>query len=350
MAKEAKTSYSVIGAMAGSSMDGLDLVHTCFTAEGERYSYLLEDCTTISYPTSILETLQLAPSLALEQQKLIDHQFGDWIAGSINAFISGKGPIDLLAVHGHTVVHHPKKGISWQLGNGLDIASQCAIPTVTEFRSLDVQLGGQGAPLVPFGDFILFSRYDACLNLGGIANISIKDSNKAWDICPCNQILNYYALKLGAPFDEGGKMARKGALNEAFYKKLRAIPYFSLHPPKSLPNKFIDTSLLDSVAPEDGLHTYCHLIADLVADCYPDSHGSRLLISGGGAFNHFLIELISNKLKLGEVHLPDEKIITFKEALIFGFLGLRKLQGKINVLASVTGASKDTCSGVIHVP
>ncbi len=336
--------------MAGSSMDGLDLAHVTFKQAEDGWSFKLGKCVTTPYDKILYKRLKASTSVDLNEQKKIDVDFGRWIGIQINEFKSDLDEIDLVGVHGHTVIHQPENGISWQLGKGSVIANTCETPTVTEFRTLDVDLGGQGAPLVPLGDFILFKEFDACLNLGGIANVSVQGGKIAWDICPCNQVLNYYAEKLGHRYDQGGALARSGKMNDILYSQLSHLTYFSQKPPKSLPNNFIDLQILDSVDPIDGLHTYSNFVANQIEKSLAEHDGSKLLITGGGAFNKFLIELISKKLSDWKVIVPNEKLIAFKESLIFAFLALRKLRNEINVLASVTGASKDSSSGVIHLP
>ena len=345
--------YHVIGAMAGSSMDGFDLTLSEIQEVNNEWRFRIHRSETIGYPAEIYDLLKHSAEKSNETLHHIDEVFGTWIGKVVNQFIGeDKSKVSLLAVHGHTVVHQPHAGISWQLGHGQTIANTTKLKTVTDFRSKDVKLGGQGAPLVPFGDFILFNEYDACLNLGGIANVSIKKEQTAWDICPCNQVLNYYASKLSMTFDKDGAMSRKGQVRPDLTKSLVEIEFFKQKPPKSLPNNFIDHRILDVTTPIDGLRTYSEFIADQIEkDLNPYwKPDVSLLITGGGAHNLFLIELVRQRLKKWNVIVPSQEIIDFKEALIFGFLGLKCLFGETNVLASVTGGSKDTCSGVIHLP
>ncbi len=336
--------------MAGSSMDGLDLTYVSFTNTDDKWKYQLEKCEVVPYPASLYDRLKNALHHSIEDQEKLDLDFGHWIASSINQFKIGLDQHDLLSVHGHTVIHKPADNISWQLGDGATIARETGIATITEFRTLDVQNGGQGAPLVPYGDFKLFGEFDACLNLGGIANISVKENKTAWDICPCNQVLNFFSEKLGTSYDENGDFAKSGTLDEAFYTQISKLDFFDLPPPKSLPNNFIDSSLLGEVNPIDGLHTYCRIISEQIKRSLEGVKESNLLITGGGAFNGYLVKQIRSKLEGWKVHVPDAKIIAFKESLIFAFLGLKRLRNEINTLSSVTGARKDTSSGVIHLP
>ena len=342
--------YEVIGVMAGSSMDGLDLAHVSLKrSTAEKWSYTINKCQTIPYPQAIYNELMCALKLDLEGQKDVDVRLGKWIGESINDFINPNEQIDLLGVHGHTLIHEPKNGISWQLGDGSRIAQITGIPTVTQFRTQDVKLGGQGAPLVPLGDFLLFGEYDACLNLGGIANISIKRTQTAWDICPCNQVLNYFSNKLGKPYDDGGKMASQGQLNLSFFEELSSIPFFDQKPPKSLPNHFLEVELLNQIDPKDGLHTYACFVANQISKSL-DGSIKRILVTGGGAHNRFLIDKLNNKVTHTDVFLPKTELIEFKEAIVFAFLALKRNLNEINVYASVTGAIKDSSSGVTHLP
>lgn len=345
-----KNEYLVVGGMAGSSMDGLDLAMAVFLYEDQNWRFKIKKCQTFEYPEGLFRKLQHAPKTDLTEKKELDAAFGSWVAHQARSFL-GPDTVDLMAIHGHTVEHNPEKGVSWQLGSGKRIAQETGILTITEFRTEDVLLGGQGAPLVPLGDFLLFNEYDACLNLGGIANVSIKESRLAGDVCPCNQVLNYYASQLGHEYDESGNMAREGHLHHGFLAKLNTFSYFKSPFPKSLPNQFLDEALLKSISPLDGLRSYTEFISEQIAKALnPINKKCKLLITGGGAFNTFLIELLEERLPNWDIQVPDETTISYKEAVIFGFLGLKKYLGEINVLCSVTGALHDTSSGVIHLP
>jgi len=347
-----KKVYRAVGGMAGSSMDGLDLVKADFWKENEKWRFnIIGEGITITYSVDLFERLSSSANLSLSDQQQLDVDFGLWIGGHIKNFL-GQEEVDVLAVHGHTLFHVPEEGVSWQLGAGEQIAAQSGILTVTNFRTEDITKGGQGAPLVPLGDFELFSEYDACLNLGGIANLSIKRQRIAGDICPCNQVLNYYASKLGKEYDEEGEFARSGAIDLHFYASLEANDFFQCSFPKSLPNHFLSSELLNTVTPLVGLRTYSDFIADQVVKSLlaSDQSTGKLLVSGGGAFNSFLIELIQEKLSNWEVIVPSHDIVCFKEALIFGLLGLKRILGEINVLSSVTGAQSDSSSGTVHRP
>lgn len=336
--------------MAGSSMDGIDLAYMIFNLKNNEWNYRIEKCETIPYEAELFAALKNSITLSFKKQQALDVAFGNWISEKINIFKTDLGPVDLLGVHGHTVVHEPLKKISWQLGDGQTIATNSGTPTVTDFRTVDINHGGQGAPLVPFGDFQLFKEYDACLNLGGIANVSNKKKQTAWDICPCNQVLNFFSNQMGFPYDDDGMLARQGSFDKAFYELISSNAYFSVSPPKSLPNNYLSQTLLNSVKPMEGLHTYTHIIVDQIAKSLPDAMDNKVLITGGGARNTFLIELLDKALNGWDVVVPDTQLIDFKESIVFAFLALKRFRNEINVHSSVTGASKDTSSGVIHLP
>ncbi|MEP5612264.1 MAG: anhydro-N-acetylmuramic acid kinase [Cyclobacteriaceae bacterium] len=349
MAKEAKSNYNVIGVMAGSSMDGLDVALISFTKE-QKWSFKIRRAKSFSYDSSIYELLAGAAESSSKEQSKIDVLFGQWIAGKLLEF--GVDDAELVAVHGHTVIHKPKDGISWQLGNGEVIADVITTPVVSDFRTQDVNMGGQGAPLVPIGDFQLFSDFEACLNLGGIANVSIQKKEIAWDICPCNQVLNHFARQLGKEFDEDGEIARTGVKRNIWMEKISLNRYYQQKPPKSLPNQFIGHELLNEVEPEDGLRTFTEFTSQLIVNEISTflPTGAKILATGGGAFNTYLMEMLNSNEKGLIFSVPDSRIVEYKEAMVFGFLGMLKFLNEVNVLASVTGASQDTSSGVIHYP
>jgi anhydro-N-acetylmuramic acid kinase len=331
-------------------LDGLDLALVKFMENAGGWSFSTQKSELFPYNSSLLRQLKVAHEATPTEQEKIDLTFGEWIAQRINHFKIDVGPVDLVGVHGHTAVHQPEKKISLQLGSGDVIAKMTKLPVVVSFRDADIKQGGQGAPLVPFGDFTLFSAYQACLNLGGIANISIKEKRLAWDVCPCNQVLNFFAEKLGKNYDEEGKWARFGAYDPTFYESIASHPYFRLQPPKSLPNYYLNPALLDTVEPRSGLHTYVQFVADQIRDALLETTPGKLLITGGGAYNTFLVDEISGRLENWEVVVPGPDLVSFKEAIVFAFLALRRWRGEINTLASVTGAARDVSGGVIHLP
>lgn len=355
-----------VGIMSGTSLDGLDLVAAEFWQTAEKWNFAINSAETISYSKIWLEKLKNSPSFSGEKLFELHAEYGKFIGKETNKFIHKTGFIpDLIASHGHTVFHQPEKGFTFQIGNGADIAATTQITTIADFRTADIALGGQGAPLVPIGDKLLFSGYDFCLNLGGFANISFEKSNKriAFDICPTNFVLNHFAEKQGFSYDKNGELGRKGNINNKLLEKLNLIEFYNNEPPKSLGREWVENIFMpivnnSEITDEDKLRTVYEHIAQQIADIVEGGgkgrgegeskveREERILVTGGGAFNTFLIELISTKAPIKLV-IPSNEIINFKEALIFAFLGVLKITGQNNCLSSVTGAMKDHSSGIV---
>jgi anhydro-N-acetylmuramic acid kinase len=261
--------------------------------------------------------------------------------------------LDAVCSHGHTILHQPEKGFTLQIGNLPEIAKITNEKVVCNFRVQDVLLGGQGAPLVPIGDKILFSEFEYCLNLGGFSNISFEKNNEriAFDISPVNTVLNFYANTFGLEYDNKGKISESGKISEALFDELNTLDFYQKAYPKSLGFEFVREIILPMLANypisvEDKMRTFTEHIAFQIGKILQQKTG-RLLITGGGVYNEFLIERIKNYLPTIEVIIPDEKTIQFKEALIFALLGVLKLRNEINVLASVTGATHNHSSGEV---
>jgi anhydro-N-acetylmuramic acid kinase len=270
----------------------------------------------------------------------------------INAFLHGKEKPQLIASHGHTIFHQPDKNFTFQLGNGASVAAATHITTVSDFRSFDVALGGQGAPLVPTGDQLLFSEYDYCLNIGGFANISfdLDGTRIAFDVCPANIVLNELALQKGLPYDEDGRLGASGIVNEPLLQKLNNLDFYRQKWPKSMGREWVDIQIMpllsaSGLSIEDQTATMYEHIAFQISNV--TGNNVSLLATGGGSKNLFLINRLKQKTSC-EVVLPDEKLIDFKEALIFAFLGVLAFNGQINIRASVTGSKQDHIGGVIY--
>jgi len=352
--------YKVIGLMSGTSLDGLDLAYVEFQEEAGKWSFELKHSTTIRYRDEWFADLRNAPRLVDYQLGKLHTEYGAYMGRACNRFIAAYGIApDLIAAHGHTVFHKPEEGFTYQLGDGQALANSCGIKTVNDFRSLDVSLGGQGAPLVPVGDRLLFADYDICLNLGGIANLSYEFGGNriAYDISPANIALNVFANALGKEYDENGDMAASGKVDTTLLDALNALPYYEEEAPKSLSREWVDDQFMPIVrqstaSNEDKLHTLCMHIARQVhrsTETIGSGEGVRMMVTGGGAFNHFLMTCIRNECKV-EITIPDKSIVEFKEAVIFAFLGVLRIRNEINCLSSVTGARKDSSCGVILNP
>lgn len=342
-----------LGLMSGTSLDALDLALCKFEGNENSYQFQILETFEIPYDQSFRNRLEQASELSGYQLMELDHDFATFCAHQVNLFLK-KSSIkpDFIASHGHTVFHNPQRGFTTQIGSGAIIAAQTGITVVSDFRSLDVALGGQGAPLVPIGDQLLFHEYDACLNLGGIANISFQKEGKriAYDISLCNIPLNYFAQKMGLAFDLDGNLAQQGSLIPELFLKLEKLEFYFQNPPKSLGKEFFITQVLpllsqSTYTPKDLLRTLTEHFATQIAQNIPPD--SKTLVTGGGAFNSFLMELIRSKSK-AEIIIPDSKIVKFKEAIVFAFLGYLRLHKQFNTLSSVTGASQDSCGGAIY--
>lgn len=351
----------MIGLMSGSSLDGLDIAFVRLKEESGKWSYewLATACTP--YPKDWLQKLKSAQSLNVPEFLRMHTAYGHFIGASINAFLEKHGngqKADFVVSHGHTVLHEPANGVTYQLCDGASIAAETGIAVVSDLRNMDVALGGQGAPLVPIADRLLFSEYDYLLNLGGIANISIQRLGLAFDICPCNQLLNHYALKAGFDYDDKGALARKGKAQRELQGQLGTQLFYQQAPPKSLSNEFSQQEILPLVdganlEPHDALATCTAHIVECIATAskpfMQKTHPSRLLVTGGGAFNTFLIEQLTEALQpFGiEMIVPEERLIQYKEALAMALIGALRCRNEVNVLASVTGAKHDSIGGAI---
>lgn len=343
--------------MSGTSLDGLDICYCTFEKNGNEWEYAIEQAETIRYNDTIAKKLNEAPTYNAEQITELDYTYGKFIGNEVRKFINKhKLSVDFIASHGHTIFHNPAKGYTLQIGKGSAIAAETGCACISDFRAGDVSRGGQGAPLVPIGDKLLFHQYDICLNLGGIANISYDNQNGtrlAYDIGPCNMLLNHLANKAGHEYDAEGGLGRKGAVIPEMLRALEQLPYYQLPPPKSIGREWFAGNIMPILEEFSGsplanqLRTaYEHIATRISSDCNKLGKNS-LLATGGGAKNQFLMDLIREKTKPA-VSIPDNKTVDFKEALIFAFLGVLYLRGEAGALASVTGASSDSITGCLY--
>lgn len=354
-----KQAYNVIGVMSGTSLDGIDLAHIHFSIVNEKWSYKILECETVSYDENWLNKLKSAINFSTTELGQINIDYTALLGRVIKDFISKYNlkNIDAVCSHGHTILHQPQNGFTLQIGNLPEIAKIIGERVVCDFRVQDVKLGGQGAPLVPIGDRILFSEYEFCLNLGGFSNVSFEDNGKriAFDISPVNTVLNFYANNLGFDYDNKGKIARRGIINHELLMELNNLEFYKKQFPKSLGFEFVKDIILPliekhSISVEDKMRTFVEHIAmqaSLALDCFVPRNG-KLLVTGGGAYNDFLIERMQFHLPNIKIIIPNKKTLEYKEALIFALLGVLKLRNETNVLSSVTGAKHDHSSGEIY--
>ena len=353
------TSYYVLGVMSGTSVDGIDLAFMKFEKDSS-WNFDIIYAETHPYTSEWQIKLREAINCSRDQLKDLDQEYTFYLGKVILEFIEKNKieSIDAISSHGHTVLHQPENGITYQIGNRSQLAEITGNRIICDFRVQDVDYGGQGAPLVPVGDKYLFSEYDFCINIGGFANVSFDDKGNrlAYDICPTNIVLNYYAEKMGYPFDKNGEIAASNTVNKELLKKLNDLPFYKQPYPKSLGLEWVREIIFpllsnSGLPPENVIATFTEHMAQQIAHSFSSTQkmNPTVLVTGGGAFNKHLIKRI-NDLSNAKLILPDKKIIEFKEALIFGFMGVLRLRNTDNVLKNVTGASKNHCSGVIFNP
>ena len=350
-----KNNYNVVGVMSGTSLDGIDLAH-CIFKFSEKWEFEIKETATIAYSSEWVEKLKDLVGLSKEQLIQLDEDYTLLIGLAISQFIKKHklNNLDAVCSHGHTALHQPQNGLTYQIGNLPKLSQFLKETVVCDFRVQDVALGGQGAPLVPIGDQLLFAKYDYCLNLGGFANVSSHIDGKriAYDICPINIVLNHYVSDLGFDYDDGGKISAQGVINDQLLHQLNTLNYYKLPYPKSLGLEWVKSEifpLIDSfqLATKDVLRTFVEHAAIQISKEINSKIRASVLTTGGGAFNTFFMALLSDKSQ-NIIVIPDKSIIEYKEALIFAFLGVLKLRNENNCLSSVTGALKNHSSGKIY--
>ena len=339
--------YHVLGVMSGTSLDGIDLA-ICNFHKTRNWQFSIERSITLPYNKYWKETLRNLHLKPTKEIKKIDKKYGLFIGKTINDFLATK-KVDFIASHGHTIFHQPKKKYTLQIGNGDVIAKTTRTKTINNFRNLDISLSGQGAPLVPIGDLHLFSNYKYCVNLGGFSNISIKNNGviTAFDICPVNIVLNELSKQLKIEYDNNGEIAKRGKLIPTLLEQLNSLDFYQQKAPKSLSREWVERyiyPLLRNHKTEDLLNTFCEHIAIQVS-IYLKQESA--LFTGGGVFNSYLIERIKYH-SYSKIIIPESNLVNFKESLIFAFLGILRIENKVNCLQSVTGAERDNCGGNIH--
>lgn len=344
--------FQAIGLMSGTSLDGLDICFVEFKKQNN-WTFRILNAETVPYPLFWEEKLRTAIHLSSEELLELNSEYGFYLGKVTSDFIQKYHlkNIDLIASHGHTVFHQPQKKFTLQIGDGRAIKIETGLPVIYDFRTQDVLMGGNGAPLVPIGDELLFSEYDACLNLGGFSNISLRVNQQriAFDIAPVNIILNHLAKDLNKNFDENGDLARKGKVIDELLRQLNSLDFYNRNHPKSLGiewcNQYIFPTF-NGIETIDLLATFTEHIALQISNILNQYPIKNVLFTGGGTYNTYLIEKIKSKTT-AEVIIPEKDIIDHKEALIFAFMGVLRFNNEINVMASATGSLKDHSSGII---
>lgn len=358
--------YNVIGLMSGSSLDGLDIAFTQLTEISGKWSFEILNAECVPYPSMLADDLKRANKMTVPDFLRLHTSFGHYLGEQVVQFIDRNNlqhKVHFVASHGHTVWHEPNTKTTTQIGDGAAIAAWTLLPTVTDLRNMDVALGGQGAPIVPIADQMLFSDYDFCLNIGGIANVTVNSTEEpiAFDICPANQLLNFFANKQSKEYDDKGMMAKSGNHNINVWEQANELAFYKKQAPKSLHNDFVHEAVLPHFASitndNDALHTATKHIATQIANAILPYQNplqtQKMLVTGGGAFNEFLLELLQEELnKNGNIELiiPHEETIKHKEALAMALIGTLRWREEINVLHSVTGATRSSVGGAMWLP
>lgn len=348
--------------MSGSSLDGLDIAY-CEIITGSRFQFKIIAADTIAFNANEqLKLRNIVPDIFNDYK--YEHQFfAELSAKAVNVFLGDNNlsKPDIIASHGHTVYHFPAQGKTCQIGDGQLLADLTGCKVINNFRQADINAGGQGAPLVPICDKLFFSDYHACLNIGGISNISFETKNGriGFDICGANQLLNYIASTVGLEYDENGELAEAGKIDTDLLDALNSSSYFEMPYPKSLDNHFVRKYFIDRIAAcdipvNDKLATATAHIAQQIAAVIIKHKAEinsdyKLLVTGGGAFNGFLIRSIEEAAQI-KINLPATEIIQFKESLAMCLMGALRLLNQPNFLPSVTGATVAVSGGEIFLP
>jgi len=363
--------------MSGSSLDGLDVAYvhlqertSSSKQQAKSWEFELIHTACYPYPDNWRQKLAGAPGLSALDYQLLHVEYGHYLGGQVLKFIEEYNlhyNVQLIVSHGHTTFHWPARKMTAQLGDGAAIAATTRVNVVSDLRAMDLALGGQGAPIVPIGEQLLLPGYDLFLNLGGIANVSRHNAAAegggggaflAFDVCPANRVLNTLAELERKPYDEGGALSATGKLDHPLLQQLNALPYYNMSYPKSLANEFgtdVVYPLIRQIMTErdlstaDALRTYTEHIALQVARAVEAlGGGAKMLATGGGAHNTFLVERLRTRLGL-EVVVPEKNLVDYKEALIMALIGVLRWREENNVLASVTGATRDSIGGAVWI-
>lgn len=354
--------YHVLGLMSGTSLDGLDIAYCQIWKKSGRWNFQILHADTITYTDDL--KLKLQNSIYMDAVDLLElnNTYGTWLGRKAKDFLNKHDlQVDFVCSHGHTTHHRPERGLTYQIGSGQHLANASGNKVICDFRTLDVALEGQGAPLVPIGDHLLFGSYDFCLNLGGIANVSFEKNNEriAYDIGLANMPLNYLTQKNGMAYDKGGAIARKGKINIELLNALNNLSFYKQNYPKSTGYEWFKEDVLPIIEKyadslENQLHTILVHICQQISiqvKAHASSPKTTVFVTGGGAFNDFMMEVLQKELGDSiELKIPSQQLIAYKEALVFALMGVLRHEQEINVLKSVTGAQQNTSSGVVYLP
>lgn len=345
-----RSRWSALGAMSGSSLDGLDLALCALEHTGGGWAFSIVDARTVPYDTAFRQRLLHAMQGSALELARLHRDLGTVIGHACAEFLDGR-KADVIGSHGHTIFHKPEEGLTTQIGCGARIAAITGIATVCDFRTTDVAHGGQGAPLVPLGERLLFPQHRAFLNIGGICNIALHTADRVtgYDVCIGNQALNLLAEEAGQAYDHDGTIARSGRVDEPLLQRLNALPFHHQPPPRSLGREWFEAEVRPLIADrtlpvQNRMRTVVEHIAQQVGKALHGATGATL-VTGGGAHNRFLAERIAAYTR---IEVPGRQVVDFKEALVFALLGVLRLREEPTALASVTGARRDSVGGAVY--
>ncbi len=350
--------YKVIGIMSGSSLDGLDIAYCSLEENGGNWSYTIENAICVPFDTILYTQLNTITNLTVPEFMQLHTHFGRWIGLQLNNFIAQfelEHKVHLIASHGHTAYHFPANATTVQIGCGAAIAATTNLPVVNDLRAMDMAFGGQGAPIVPICEQLLFKNYNAFINIGGISNITINNGEiiTAFDVCAANRILNVLANELGQPFDDEGELASAGTINQNLLQALNNLPYYTKPSPKSLGNEFGLQTVIPLIkqfndSTINNLATYTeHIIFQLTQAINTNKVTGKVLVTGGGAFNKFLIESLQNQCRQIVVEVPDALTINYKESLAMAIMGALRWREENNTIKTATGARQASVGGAL---
>lgn len=354
--------YNVIGLTSGTSLAGLDIVFVALTEVRGKWTYELKAAERLAYTSEWEEKLGGAAALPARDYFLLHSEYGHFIGHAVNQFIAQHQldhKVHFITSHGHTVFHVPAQKMTAQLGDGAAIAAVTGISVISDLRSVDVALGGKGAPVLPVAEQLLFPDYHYRVNLAENATIAAQPDGQliAFDVCPCNYVLDTLAGLLGRPFDEEGKLAAGGVTDQGLLDALNGLAFYNEQYPRTLTSKFGTGTILPMIqqqqlSTQGKLNTYIHHIAAQVAAAVqqltPSEEGAayNLLLTGGGARNTYLVETIRTILQPLNVTVTVQEE-PFRNALMIALLGALRWRQEPNALSAVTGAEKDSVGGAL---
>ena len=359
--------YRAIGVMSGTALGGLDIVFAELQEAAGSWKYTIGAADRYPYSSDWKEKIRKATSLSSVDYLSLHTAYGHYIGKEVRRFIAEHAldyQVQLVVSHGHASFHLPEQRLTAQLGAGSAIAAETGINVVSDLRAMDMALGGNGAPIVPMGEKLLFGEYQCFLNIGSIVNIACHTPEEviSFDICPANKVLNMLAAQAGETYDPGGKMAATGEVKQPLLQILNELEYYSMPYPKYLSIDFatdVIFPLLKGHNTNDAMRTYVEHVAvqtvNALVQLYPEAATGtlrpKLLVTGGGANNTFLVNRIlglAEAMQI-EVIIPDQNIINFKEALVMALIGILRWREENNVLAAITGAERDSIGGAVWI-